>query len=232
MLNRLALPMALISLMSLPLMSLAQYRWTDAEGKVTYGDAPPPQAKDVQRLGEPIRQRVPNTAPNTAPDTDPTLPYELRRATERFPVTLYTTAQCAPCDQARNFLRSRGIPYTEKTISHTEEIELMKQKGLGTDLPAATIGRQNLSGFRADTWTLELNAAGYPEQSKLPPTWKPTTPQPLLDSPKKTAHAPQDGATPAPTPTPTPETDADQTPGQQTPNRPVRRPFRRVDIPQ
>ncbi len=217
------LPIALITtLASLPLAATAQYRWIDANGKITYGDAPPPKAKDIQRLGEP--------ASGAAANTDPALPYELRMAMERFPVTLYTAAKCAPCDQARNFLHGRGVPYTEKTISHTEELALMKQKGLGTDLPAATVGRQSLRGFRADTWALELNAAGYPEQSRLPPNWKPTAAQPLLEPPQKSANKSAN----APNEAAAADTDADntRTQGQQTPDRPVRPPFRRVDTQQ
>lgn len=172
--KHIALWMGFLALIALPLTSSAQYRWTDAEGKVNYGDEPPPNAKDVQRLSDIASDK---------PSADPALPYELRLAVERFPVTLYTTAKCAPCDLARSYLRQRGVPYTERTVDFQHDVETLKSKGLGTDLPIATVGRNVLRGFLAETWTQELNAAGYPEQSKLPPNWKPAAPQPLTESP-------------------------------------------------
>ena len=156
----------LIFLIGLPLISVAQYRWLDADGKVSYGDAPPPSAKDVQPVGR--------NATGRGETSDPTFPYELRVAAERFPVTLYTSAKCAPCEQARNFLRTRGVPYTEKTVRYKEELEQMERNGLGNTFPVATIGRTTKKGFLAADWAAELSAAGYPEQSKLPPQWKPT----------------------------------------------------------
>lgn len=181
----------------------AQYRWTDANGKANYGDAPPAGAKDVQRVGG----DAPATAGASA--ADPSLPYELRVATERFPVTLYTTANCAPCDQARSFLQRRGVPFSEKTVRFKEEADLMQRTGLdGTEFPTATIGRQTKRGFKEGEWTIELNAAGYPAKSQIPPHWKPAPAQPLMDLPKGTpAHTNMNNPgseEPTPTPAPTP----------------------------
>lgn len=178
----------------------AQYRWTDANGKVTYGDAPPASAKDVQRVGG----DAPAPAANNA--ADPALPYELRVATERFPVTLYTTAKCAPCDQARSFLQKRGVPFSERTVRFKEETDLMQRTGLGgTEFPTATIGRQTKRGFKENEWTMELNAAGYPAKSQIPPHWKPIPAQPLMDLPKGTpANANNNAGSEEPTPTPAP----------------------------
>lgn len=177
----------------------AQYRWTDANGKVNYGDTPPAGAKDVQRMG--------GDAPASSTAPDPSLPYELRIAAERFPVTLYTTANCAPCDQARGFLQRRGVPFSEKTVRYKEETELMQRTGLGgTEFPVATIGRQTKRGFKEAEWTLELNASGYPAKSQLPPQWKPAPAQPLMDLPKPGTPAAADttaeSAEPTPAPTP------------------------------
>ena len=36
------------------------------------------------------------------------LPFELRQAASRYPVTLYTAATCIPCDNGRQMLQQRG----------------------------------------------------------------------------------------------------------------------------
>ena len=35
----------------------------------------------------------------------------------RFPVTLYTSTNCAPCGAGRTLLASRGIPFSERTVA-------------------------------------------------------------------------------------------------------------------
>jgi glutaredoxin len=200
--NRLTRVAFLACAIGVPLAAAAQYRWTDADGKVTFGDAPPPGAKNVQRLGE--------SSPGSSP-ANANYPYELRIAVERFPVTLYTTAKCAPCDAARSFLLQRGVPYNERTVTFKEEAERMQRDGLGTEFPVATIGRQTQRGFDSAAWTVVLDASGYPAQSRLPPNWRPAPPQPLIEPPK------QAETRPAPSDEPPPEIPK----GVQTPDRPL-----------
>lgn len=188
----------------LPLAASAQYRWIDADGKVAFGDAAPAGAKDVQRLGQ---------APTSAAAANADLPYELRIAVERFPVTLYTTANCAPCESARAFLRQRGVPHAERTVSFKEEAERMQRDGLGTSFPVATVGRQTQRGFDAAAWTVVLDASGYPAQSRLPPNWKHAAAQPLIEPLKQAAAT----APPLNPDEPPPEIPR----GQQTPDKPL-----------
>ena len=61
----------------------AQYRWRDAVGQVNYGDIPPTDARDLQRVDP--RAPVSRTDPASA------LPFELRRATAQHPAVLYTS---------------------------------------------------------------------------------------------------------------------------------------------
>ena len=188
---------------SLSLTAVAQYRWTDADGKVAFGDAPPPGAKNVQRLGE--------SSSTAAASAD--LPFELRIAVERFPVTLYTTASCAPCESARAFLRRRGVPHAERTVTFKEEAERMQRDGLGTSFPVATFGRSVQRGFDAAAWTVVLDASGYPAQSRLPSNWKYAAAQPLIEPPKQDAQ-PAARSNPG---EPPPEPPV----GQRTPDKPL-----------
>jgi glutaredoxin len=194
-------PLLLCALSAAALPALAQYKWTDADGRTVFGDTPPAGARNVQRLDGS------GSASGTA--TNANFPYELRIAAERFPVTLYTGTPCAPCDQSRNYLRQRGVPFTERTVTYREEAEKMQRDGLGDTLPVATVGRQVLRGFDAAAWKLTLDVSGYPEQSRLPAGWKPAAPQPLLEPPKAPPPAAQEAA-------PRPKVE-----GVRTPNAPL-----------
>lgn len=159
----------------------AQYKWIDKDGRVGFGDNPPRDAKSVSRL---------DVRGGDSTDATRDFPYELRRATERFPVTLYSAASCPPCDLARNFLRSRGIPYGERTVSTESDAEELKRISGGIRLPVMTVGRQVHAPFDPDAWTATLDAAGYPRGSMLPRSYRPPAPQPL------TARAPEPAAEP------------------------------------
>src|SRR4051794_12529535 len=136
----------------------ALYKVVGPDGKITYTDRPAvsPDNK-VQSV---------NSSGGVADDV--ALPYELRQIAQRFPVTLYGTKDCPPCDMARQLLRQRGIPFAEKSISTREDGEALQRITGGRDLPAATIGAQVLRGFQREDWSSYLDAAAYPKESKLP----------------------------------------------------------------
>jgi glutaredoxin len=150
--------------------ALAQYKWIDKDGRTGFGDSPPRDAKSVQRLDMRGGENI---------DASQDLPYELRRAVERFPVTLYTSASCQPCDLARSFLRNRGIPHSERTVGTQSDAEELKRVSGGIRLPVMAVGRQVQVPFDPDAWTSTLDAAGYPRGSMLPRSYQPPMPQPL-----------------------------------------------------
>ena len=153
----------------------AQYRWTDASGRVVYGDRPPSDAKDVRAL---------TTRPAATPgDGSSPLPFELRRAVERAPVVVYTGPDCAPCAPATALLRDRGVPFTERTVSSPDDLQELRRLSGGLRLPHVTVGSQAQSGFNADTWSSMLDAAGYPKGSMLPRSFQWPAPQPLVPPP-------------------------------------------------
>jgi hypothetical protein len=148
----------------------AQYKWTDTDGRTIYGDNPPREARNVQRVNA-------RGATGEA-DVFAGLTYESRRAAQTFPVLLYTTANCQPCDSGRELLRARGIPYGERTISSKEDSDQLEKLGYGTRLPVMTVGRQVQREFETAAWHAALDAAGYPRAAQLPRNW-PTAPVPL-----------------------------------------------------
>ena len=79
-----------------------QYKVVAPDGRVTYTDRPPADASaKVTELGRRIAPAEP--APSA------TLPLDLRQLVERFPVTLFTAADCAPCDRGRELLRTAPL---------------------------------------------------------------------------------------------------------------------------
>lgn len=160
----------LMALVSVNAQAQSVYRIVGPDGKVTFSDRPPADAS-----AQPAR--TVNTGPAAV---NAALPLELRQVTTRFPVTLYTGSDCAPCSSARNLLTSRGVPFTERTVSTNEDIAALQRLSGNSSLPFGTIGGQQLAGFSDTEWTQYLDAAGYPKQSLLPATYRPPAPAPLV----------------------------------------------------
>lgn len=150
----------------------AVYRSVGPDGKVTFSDIPP--ASTTGKATPTVNLLVPGQAEQT------NLPLDLRQATAKFPVTLFVSAGCAPCDSGRNLLMNRGVPFAEKTVATAEDAEALQKISGTASLPFLTIGGQHVSGFLASEWTQYLNAAGYPEQSKLPAGYRRAPAAPLV----------------------------------------------------
>lgn len=165
----------------------AQYKIVAPDGRVTYTDRPPADGSlKITELGR-------NAPPPAAP-AGPALPAELRRLTERFPVTLFAAPDCAPCDTGRSYLRERGIPYTERQVVSNDDAAALERLVAGRTLPALTVGGQALRGFASADWASYLDAAGYPRESRLPSGWAPPPPTPLVaraPAPARTVPAPE-----------------------------------------
>jgi hypothetical protein len=161
----------------------ALYRWVDVQGKVHYGDVIPLGAGQVE-----IRKFSDATAP------DEYLPYETRRAQQNFSVTLYVAENCTePCNQARDLLGKRGIPFSEKLLRTKEEIDAFKALYNFDNVPALFIGKTLLKDFLADQWNYELDIAGYP---KAAPYRAPKPSDAVPPTPASSQVSPTDSAAP------------------------------------
>ncbi len=174
------LPKALLALIVVcgtlvsPLSQAQQiYRIIGSDGKITFSDQPPPAASNARV--SPSGSGAAGGAANNA-----TLPFELRQVASRYPVTLYTGDNCNPCTSARAMLTSRGIPFSERTVTTNQDAEALKRLSGDNSLPFATIGGQQLKGFSDSEWTQFLNAAGYPASSVLPANYRQSPATPLV----------------------------------------------------
>ena len=153
--------------------SFALYKVVGPDGKVTYTDRPP--AANEGRAS-PINTRTGAAEPASA------LPAELRQAASRYPVVLYTLANgCEPCVEARELLRKRGVPFSERQVVTPEDSEALQKLTGGREAPVLAIGAQQIKGLEPQTWNSYLDSAGYPRESKLPPGYAFASPQPLTE---------------------------------------------------
>ena len=147
----------------------AQYKSVGPDGTVTYSDRPPPATSRI--LNE---KKAPETTTATAP-----LPFAVQAAVSRYPVVLYTGDRCSPCDDARNYLRSRGIPFNEKTVTSDDDIAAFRQQSPDGTAPVVSVGGRKTIGFSQTQLGSVLDSAGYPAQSALPPGYQNPVPTPL-----------------------------------------------------
>jgi glutaredoxin len=152
------------------------YKWVGPDGKIVYSDTPPPS--NAKKLA------------TKSLDTGPALstvklPPELAAAVGKNPVTFYSTANCPPCNDARNTLKKNGIPFAEKTIQNNDDVEKLKQATGDSRLPAMLINKSKFPGFNELEWRAALTAAGYPETSVLPKDYRYPAPEPATPVPAK-----------------------------------------------
>ena len=169
---RLAVVGLVIGLAAAPVLAQGVSRIVGPDGRVTYSDQPPPANVNARPVG--------SATANSAASANAQLPFELRQVSSRYPVTLYTSADCAPCNSGRNLLNARGIPYTEKTIETPQDGEALKRLSGEASLPFLTIGSQQIKGYSDVQWAQYLDAAGYPKQSQLPSNYRRPQPEPLV----------------------------------------------------
>jgi glutaredoxin len=162
----------LVGLCSAPVLAQTMYRIVGPDGRVTFSDKPPPAGA--------TSRPVDSAASGGSGGGNAQLPYELRQVAGRYPVTLYSGTDCAPCNSGRNLLNARGIPYTEKTVNTAQDGEALKRLSGDASLPFLTIGGQQIKGYSDTEWTQFLNAAGYPKQSALPSNYRRPAPTPLV----------------------------------------------------
>lgn len=158
------------------------YKWVGADGKVTYSDTPPPTgAKQL------------NTKASSGESSGVPLPEDLAAAVSKNPVTLYTGATCAPCNEGRTLLKQLGIPFSEKTVNSNEDIDKLKKVSGELQLPLMVISNSKFRGFNDAEWRVALSSAGYPETNKLPKNYRYPAAEPAAPAPAPVKKAEGDG---------------------------------------
>ena len=169
------------------------YKSVGPDGKVTYSDTPPhANQKIIETKSMAVSQDVAN------------FPYELKLAASKNPVVVYTTSNCKPCNDGQKFLKSAGIPFSEKTVTSNADSEKLKQISGDLQLPLMTIGSKKFQGYNHDDWQAAINSAGYPDSNRLPATYVYPTAESAVpvSKPDPAAVSKKDVTDPAPATTP------------------------------
>ena len=155
---------------SMPLAAAQLYQWKDAQGRMVYSDHPPPPNITAQQKS--FKGSVIEVGES----------YATRSAREKFPVTLYASACGTPCDQARQLLGERGIPFSSKDPQASPEAQEELKKLTGRlNVPVLVIGVDKIDGFETGQWQAALDRAGYPKSA--PPGSKPASPPAAAPAP-------------------------------------------------
>lgn len=177
--NRLYLPSFTAALLCVAMVvapSVAQaklYKVVGPDGKVTYTDKPPTKK---------AKGKVKNMDGQASTNIKK-LPATLRKPASKYPVVLYTSTDsaCQGCDAARNLLRKRGIPHTEKLVNTPQDWNAFRKKTNNDALPLIKIGSKQIVGFKASKWNEYLTVAEYPKTSVLKKNHKFAKAKPLTN---------------------------------------------------
>lgn len=161
-------------------LAFGQYKYIGPDGRVVYSDTPPPpSAKDVQRT------KFGGSGGAPAPGD---LPFALQQVARDNPVTIFTASNCPACAQGRTLLTQRGIPYSEKTVTSSEDKDALTKVAGALKVPVLVVGNGKHIGYEEEAWGSLLDTAGYPKTSQLPPTYK--NPPPVAAAPEKPQEKP------------------------------------------
>ncbi len=159
-----ALILAVLAL-SLQANAQALYKWVDAQGKISYSDQPPPPSQNVKDLSNTVN------AMGAGQAQAETLPFEMQQLAQRAPVVIYTSKGCAPCDQGRVLLRSKNVPFSEKTVNSNADLIALNAQFKTQTLPILAIGKASINGFGTSQWSAALSEAGYTDLAALPKSY-------------------------------------------------------------
>ncbi len=142
-----------IAVASAPLAAAQLYQWKDAQGRMQYSDQPPPPS---------VRNAQQKSFKGNVIEVGES--YSAKTAREKFPVTLYITSCGGPCDQARQLLAERGVPYSTKDPQASPEAQAELKKLTGQSrVPVLVVGSDKIDGFETGQWHAALDKAGYPK---------------------------------------------------------------------
>ena len=144
----------LLTLILAALMPVAQaakvYQYKDANGNIVFSDQPPPGQKAETKD---VKANVMQTSGGN---------FLTREAIRKNPVILWNNNCGEQCDNARNLLVKRGVPYSLRNPqASTSDFDQLKKVAGEAIVPVLQVGDKVLKGFQDGGWDAALDAAGY-----------------------------------------------------------------------
>jgi glutaredoxin len=135
------------------------YRWIDDQGNTHITDTPPPPS--VKRFE---KKRFTGSVVEGGADS-----FELKRAMQQAPVTLYTSPSCKePCELARATLNKRGVPFKEVQVWDEETNAELERVVGARSVPSLRVGSYVQRGYSQENFDNALDIGGYPNAGVLP----------------------------------------------------------------
>jgi glutaredoxin len=154
-----AIALLLMALLAFSVAAQEVYKWTDDQGVVHFSDRKPADAPAhaVQLEAAPASTAAAAATPTSAPGAQ-----DASAPTRKPPpnITMYSTADCGYCKQARRYFAARKLPYVERDISNRQHRAQWTRLG-GQGVPLFVINGQVSGGFNADGMTRRLQRLGW-----------------------------------------------------------------------
>jgi len=99
-----------------------------------------------------------------SPAADP----DVAKAAAEYPVKLYTIKACDSCDLARNYLKQRGVPFSEHDAAEPEVQQELQEAVGSLSVPVILVGAETINGYSRSALKVHLDAAGYPDPEADP----------------------------------------------------------------
>lgn len=119
------------------------YKWTDKNGQVHFGDAPPPE-ENFEALDE---KELANRISSVSTIVVKLIPVDFGVNQQTNMLTMYSTSRCGYCKKARHYFKENNITYIEKDVENSQDGKREYKKLGGTGVPLFWIGKYKMQGF-------------------------------------------------------------------------------------
>ena len=115
-------------------------KWTDSDGRVHFGDKPPPGAETSI-----VEVRI-----NTYESPNIEALQEILNPKDK--VVMYSAVWCGVCKKAKKYFRENNIPYKDYDIDKSSKGKKDYKKLGAKGVPVILVGKKRLNGFSAATF--------------------------------------------------------------------------------
>ena len=124
----------------------------DEQGNITFQDRCPPGSKPVNQKEYSVKAGSAATASSEPGE----------------PLVIYIVPNCDSCDQVKEFLMAKNIPYREIDVKSSYELQQELKEKTGGELlvPALIVGEKTLTGYSRSQMISALTEAGYIKQEE------------------------------------------------------------------
>jgi glutaredoxin len=120
------------------------YKWKDADGRVQFGDRSSNTSAEKMRIHSYPQGSAEVTETNAA----------------RGDVVMYSASWCGVCKRARQYMVSKGIPFTEHDVEKSDIGRSDYKKLNGRGVPIILVGDKRMNGFSAASLERMMEQAG------------------------------------------------------------------------